>query len=195
MAHVQFLFYRDSIGRVQEGINSKANTSDIYYPIQYPLLWNMSFSIHRCRRVRNHLIRNWDSQTSKFLKKSETFSARVSFLNISSRLVSEAPAKQIEFGSSGICTQILRAQRNAAPDTSSLAPEAPAKPARNREIRPSAPEWVSEASSLVPEAPAKQKGKFGTSATCKNNWELSSTLHQTHQVWRRRHQQKPAINL
>ena len=52
--------------------------------------------------------------------------------------MSEAPAKQKRFFTSGTCKVTSRAQRKTGPDTSSLAPEAPAETlnkARNDEVR------------------------------------------------------------
>ena len=70
---------------------------------------------------------------SKFLDHLRLSNAGVSFLSIV--FGAGGATEKIEFGASGTCKNALRAQRNTAPDTSSSAPEAPAKTRKKSRIQ------------------------------------------------------------
>ena len=119
--------------------------------------------------------------------------ARMSFL--STELGTRGANNKVELGASGTCKITLRDQSNTAPDTSSLAPDVRAKTrdlSRNQTLSTTVSLSSIECSAG---GTSKTNTNSFTSRIWKTYWELSTTLVQTHPIWRRRRQQNPPINI
>ena len=79
-----------------------------------------------------------------------------------------ASKTKVELGTSGTCKNTLRAQRNAEPDTSSVAPEAPAKTLKKSRNQTLSARVSFLSIEFGAGGASKTKVEHGTSGTCKN---------------------------